>query len=150
MSDQPACPACYGTGTFPGPYDPREGQVAHHYEVVCGCGGLMRNPVFAGHGYQGGELLPFSHHRLVIVRAAGKAAWIDQAIAADVERLWLAGIGTLSSCQGGIEYSYSRPFIMVRRAQDAEHAMSLVPWATEIKHRTDSSAIYGAQRDGST
>lgn len=130
MDPETACLSCHGTGTILAPYDPRPGYPAHAYLIVCGCGVYIERYPNAMN-YQTGQTLPWTTHKQVMARAAGYVAWVDEPLRADIERLWEAGIGTFTSCQGEGEGRW----IIVSRKSDAAAARGLLPWVTNVYER---------------
>lgn len=131
MDLETSCLSCHGTGSILGPYDPRPGNPAHPYAVVCGCGILMeRHPHMATLGYRTGQTMPWVTHRQALARAAGYVAWVDELLREDIERLWEAGIETFSSCQD----NYGK-WISIPDKTRAAAAQDLLPWATVIEDR---------------
>lgn len=139
MDEETSCLSCHGTGDILGPHDPRPGNPAHPYAIVCGCGILMeRHPHMATLGYRTGQTMPWITHRQALARAAGYVAWVDEPLREDIERLWEAGIATFSSCQG---QGGEGRWICLRRKQDAAQARELVPWVTRVKERDDDAIL---------
>lgn len=140
------CPDCSGTGIIPSPYDPAATH-AHARQDLCGCGVLReRDPAWADaiERYDGKR--PFSKHKLVIVRHTGVVAWVDEKIAPDVHRLWSAGIGTVTSCQGGAwPCENAAPYIEIGEPGKTEEAAALVPWvkAANLVQILSSVFLYG-------
>lgn len=135
MDRETSCLSCHGTGTILAPYDARPGY-AHAYEIVCGCGiFLERHEQLGVHGYQTGQTLPWKTHRQALARAAGFVAWVDEALVADIERLWEAGVETISSCQGSDDQGR---MLVIRRKQDVAAARNLLPWIAIVTERDNS------------
>ena len=139
------CPSCFGTGIIPSPCDPAAA-FAHARQDICGCGVLReRDPRRADAIEQYDGKRPFSRHKLVIVRHTGAVAWVDEQIAAGVERLWGAGIGTVASCQGGYwPCARSAPYIEIADYSRTEEAAGLLPWAKAARITAGMGvALYG-------
>jgi hypothetical protein len=129
MVRETPCLSCHGSGMIPAPWDGRPDGYAHQYSVICGCGVFLERPGFSSANYQRGGPLPWNAHRLALARAAGFVAWVDERLLADVERLWLAGIGTWASCQGGAPHPAGGRVISICDAARADEAMALLDWA---------------------
>lgn len=136
MDPETACLSCHGIGSILAPYDPRPGHPAHAYLIVCGCGVFIeRHPNSLN--YRTGQILPWVTHKQAMAQAAEYVAWVDEPLRADIERLWEAGIGTFSSCQGEDD---SGRWIVISRKPDAAAARELLPWVTNVCER-DTDAI---------
>lgn len=142
MDTETSCPSCHGTGDILAPYDPRPGQPAHAYAIVCGCGILMeRYPHMVTLGYQTGQTMPWKTHRQELARAAGYVAWVDELLREDIERLWQAGIATFSSCQDN-----QGRWIVLEDKRDTAQAQELLPWATDVEERDKDAVLSDTKR----
>lgn len=123
MDPETSCLSCYGTGSILAPHDSRPDYPAHPYQIVCGCGILLdRYPML---NYRTGQTMPWTTHRQVLARTAGCVAWVDELLHEDIENLWMADIGTSSSCQDS-----SGKFILIRDKTRVAAARDLLPWVT--------------------
>jgi hypothetical protein len=139
VEKETSCPSCHGTGSILGPYDPRPGQPAHPYEIVCGCGIFPER--YPALNYQTGQTMPWTTHRQVLARADGYVAWVDELLREDIERLWQAGIATFSSCQD----NYGK-FISIRDKTHVDAARDLLPWMTAVEDTAVGSGAVLCER----
>jgi len=133
MYRETGCLSCKGTGTILAP--PRDDKtVAHDYGIVCGCGILCeRIPQFA---YRAGMILPFVLHRQEMAMANGWVAWVDAGLKNDIEKLWMAGIETVSSCQ-------ENPLRMIMICDEpfTETARKILGWAGEVRKNGSNTVL---------
>ena len=129
------CKRCYGALWYPTPW---VGHHAHH--VACSCpAGQERNRRLRGPYLDKSDLWGGNDHRLELLLAEGRAAWVDSGIAMDVLRLWEAGIWTWVSCQGDLP---NQPrYIGITDPSRADEAANLLGWVDRIKH--DGEMLYG-------
>ena len=126
------CLKCYGTLTFPTPWIGK-----HAGEITCDCPGARER-----YGDRAGSVWPGGNdHRLKLLLAHGRAAWVDVGIMKDIRRLWSAGIWTWVSCQGNGKCG-SR-YVGLLDPGRVDEARALLPWAAETLVQPFRAAIYG-------
>ena len=114
----------------------------HAHMVACDCPpGLERNHrLRAALGEDDERLYGGDTHRQALLLASGHAAWVDEGIRADIERLWGAGIWTENSCEG----SDGHPrYVTLTDYRQRETAGAMLPWAVTESSQMGKVSLYG-------
>lgn len=139
MDAETGCLSCHGTGMILAPA--REGDVAHAYSIVCGCEVMTeRYPQLS---YQAGMTLPFITHRQEMAMADGWVAWVDAGLRNDIEKLWMKGIETVSSCQGPGRW------IMIRDESLTIPATQILGWVKQAEKNGRNTVLREVSNLGS-